>query len=359
MLLTENYYWHGIAANVYLISCWLFAVIRWFHTCRAPKDRHEYIWPDRKMQVTFFCCSVVLLPYILNPLSEDAWLLWKSYFPCTYYYYCGSLLFCFFGSVKQWSRWKTTNWVMAIITLIAMMPLIMNAWIPEGFITEKGLRISIMAVQIVSLLMVGYCGLAMWQVWQWIKEARDEAYSNPDDFPIDYARRVWLMPLYFTPLLWPAYLLDNPDLMAILNILLAVANVVLLLNVLPIWRRNAILSDTAEPEPEEYDEHAEERMQKIANEIETFVDKERGFLDPHLKIGTVVSHCSYSRTYVSQVFTNYFGGFSNYVNRLRLNYYEYYMEQHPNSTKDTAAQESGFTSYTAYYKVKERLSKGK
>jgi hypothetical protein len=45
------------------------------------------------------------------------------------------------------------------------------------------------------------------------------------------------------------------------------------------------------------------------------------------------------------------------VNTLRLEYYDRYLAQHPGATKDTAAQESGFISYIAYYKVKERLER--
>jgi len=127
--------------------------------------------------------------------------------------------------------------------------------------------------------------------------------------------------------------------------------------VLLAWRRQAFVPESAETATEEsepHDEQTEARTQKIAEEIEAFVRHERGFLNPHLRIEHVVAHCSYSRTYVSQVFRECFGGFSRYVNGLRLEYYDRYMEQHPNATKDAAAQESGFTSYTAYYKAKER-----
>ncbi len=34
-----------------------------------------------------------------------------------------------------------------------------------------------------SIVMMGYSGLAMWQVGHWIDEARDANYSNPDDLP--------------------------------------------------------------------------------------------------------------------------------------------------------------------------------
>ena len=54
-------------------------------------------------------------------------------------------------------------------------------------------------------VVIFYAAVAMWQVWQWMKLARDENYSNPDDFPMQYASRVWLAPVIFTPMLWPAY----------------------------------------------------------------------------------------------------------------------------------------------------------
>lgn len=69
----------------------------------------------------------------------------------------------------------------------------------------------------------------------------------------------------------------------------------------------------------------------------------------------VVERCSFSRSYVSRVFTDRFGGFSDYVNGLRLKYYDHYMSQHPNATGEAAAEASGFTSYRAYSRAKERL----
>ena len=174
---------------------------------------------------------------------------------------------------------------------------------------------------------------------------------------MEFARRVWLLPLVMTLLVWPPYVFDSPRLMAVMNVLLAVFNVVMLLFVLPAWRRQAFVPESAEAATEESeprDEQTEARTQKIAEEIEAFVHHERGFLDPHLRIEHVVEHCSYSRTYVSQVFRERFGGFARYVNGLRLEFYDSYVAQHPNTTKDAAAQESGFTSYTAYYKAKEK-----
>ncbi len=359
MVQTIDFYWYGLAALAYLVTCWIFSAVRKFHVCQAPKDHWDYIWPDRKMQVSVYLCATFLLPYVLNPTSEAAWLLEKSYFPCTYYFYCGMLLFCFFGSVKQWNQWKIASWIAGIITLAAMLPIILNAWIPGGLLTAEAMRLWEIVITVVSIVMMCYAGLSMWQVWQWMEESRDENYSNPEDFPTEYAHRVWLAPLFLTPLLWPAYLFDSPKMMAIQNILLAISNIVLLLNVMPAWRRTAILSDTNEMEVEAeiHDEMTEERTNRIAAEIEQFVKTEKGYLDAHLKLENVVDHCSYSRSYVSKAFQERFGGFSDYVNKLRLEHFDSFIQQNPMITKEAAAQASGFTSYRAYHRSKERLQK--
>ena len=147
--------------------------------------------------------------------------------------------------------------------------------------------------------------------------------------------------------------------MAVLCVPLSIFNIVLLLNVMPVWRRAAILSDSDEGgleiDVDAPPELAEERTSRIADELAQFVNTEAAYLDPHLKLEQVVERCSFSRRYVSQVFTERFGSFSDYVNGLRIDYYERYRSQHPNSTEESAAEASGFTSFKAYLKAKERL----
>ena len=356
MMCTEHYF-YGLAAMTYVTTCWAFAAVRWFHTCRAPKEQRAYIWPDRKLQVLIYLFATLLLPYVIDPTSDAAWQFYKSYFPGTYYFYGGVLLFCFFGSVKQWNQWKTASWVAAILTLTAMLPLALNAWVPGGLLTATGTSMWDSVVTVVSVAMMGYCGVSMWQVWLWLRESRDENYSNPDDFPVNYARRVWLMPLILSAFVWPGYLLDSPVVVAAMSIVQAVFNIVLLITVLPVWRRRTILSVDVdeELETEQHDRFAEERSDKIAAEIEQYVKTEEGFLDAHLRLENVVDHCSYSRSYVSKVFQERFGGFSDYVNGLRIRHFDSYMAAHPNVTREAAAEASGFTSYRAYCRAKAKL----
>ena len=38
----ETYY-YGLAAMMYLTTCWMFVAVRWFHTCKQPKGQLRYI----------------------------------------------------------------------------------------------------------------------------------------------------------------------------------------------------------------------------------------------------------------------------------------------------------------------------
>lgn len=216
--------------------------MRWFHTCKQPKEHLRYIWPDRKLQCLFYLCSAVLIPYVIDPTNPAAWALERCYFPATYYFYCAVLLLCYTGTVKQWNRWKNVSWIAAIMVIVTMIVPILNAWLPVPILNDEGLRIWQQVVLATSIVMLGYVLFAMWQVRRWILEARDANYSNPDDFPIDYANRVLHYPVILSFLIWPAYIFDSPHLMAIQNLLLAVSNISLLLTVMPVWRRKALLA---------------------------------------------------------------------------------------------------------------------
>ena len=342
---------------VYLSTCWMFAAVRWWHTCREPKERRAYIWPDRKLQVLVYMLSVVLVPYVVNPNSDAAWMLMKSYFPATYFFYCGLLMLCFAGTVKQWAQWKNISWVASLLVMATMLPLVINAWLPLRIMSDVGLRFWQHVVTAESIVMMAYCGLAIWQVARWILEARDANYSNPDDFPVDYARRVWVMPFVLIPLLWPAYVLDSRVVMAAEHILLAIFNVVLLITVMPAWRRAIILSGSDEYDDEnrlstQQENSIEEQLDLVVLEIKAYVEDQAAYLNPHLKIDDVSDHSRRGRTYVSLACQRRFGSFANYINGLRLAHYDQYVTDHPNETKESAAQASGFSSYNAYYRAR-------
>ena len=94
---------------------------------------------------------------------------------------------------------------------------------------------------------------------------------------------------------------------------------------------------------------------KIIAEVSSYVEGEKAFLNPNLKLSDLAEHCTFGQTYISLALKERYGGFYNYVNKLRLNYFEEYKRLHPTAILDDIAERSGFSSRQSYYNVKKRL----
>ena len=73
----------------------------------------------------------------------------------------------------------------------------------------------------------------------------------------------------------------------------------------------------------------------------------------------MADRCGYNRTYISNVIKSQFGGFVDYVNRLRLADVDDYLSKHPDATIAEAIEEAGFGSKPAYYAFKAKLQEKK
>ena len=78
-------------------------------------------------------------------------------------------------------------------------------------------------------------------------------------------------------------------------------------------------------------------------------------LHPHLTLQEVAARSGYNRSYISGIIKAQFGGFFDYVNRLRVERVDAWMQEHPAGTIQEAVEEAGFGSRQSYYSVKSRL----
>lgn len=392
---------YSIACTVYVVTCLMFAAIRWFHVCPGAKENKSYYHPDRKIITLLYAFPVILFPYIFNPASHASWLLVKGYYPLTHLFYCAVLLFNYFGKVKQWKRWHLSGIVSSILVFASVVLLFAVALWPGlqiSAVMEELLTIIIFSV---GLLMTAYCGFAMWQVWQWIHEYSTDNFSNTEDFPLTYARSVLIIPVIHALVVWPMVLFDSPTWLAAMQILLSVFNVIFLISILPSKRKSNPLeqmiednreADIAEalerklpteeetkncpPQPgytpseeqpnttpieksvkaeRKLKKIPEQTRQKIVDGIERALVQQRLYLNPNLGLKEVVEVCGYSQAYVSRVLREQYGGFFDYVNLLRCRHVDDYAKQHPEVTKEESIIKSGFKDRQTYYRIKKHL----
>ena len=372
---------YSIACTAYVVTCLMFAAVRWFHVCPGAKENKRYYHPDRKLLTLFYVVPIILLPYILNPASHASWLLVKGYYPLTHFFYCAVLLFNYFGKVRQWRRWLSSGIAASVLVSIAAALLLAVSLMPECKINEAWEHTLNSIIIAVGLLMTIYCGAAVWQVWQWIHEYSTDNFSNIDDFPLPYARGVIVIPIIHALLIWPMVLLDSPKWLATMQLLLAVFNIFFLISALPSKRKGnpleQMIEDNREADNEEVleqtlptEEHPEiieqrpkerqmdipeQTRQKIADGIEKALVRQRLYLNPNLRLKEVVDVCGYSQAYVSRVLREQYGGFFDYVNILRCRHVDEYIARHPEVTKEEAIIKSGFKDRQNYYRIKKHL----
>lgn len=357
MPLSDHYY--SLSLFAYVLSGLFFAAVRWFHICHPYDKDVAYYFPNRREMTLIYSGVLMLLPYVVCPGNHEAWIFVKAYFIILVPFYCGLLIYKYFGSIKHWNKWKTMSFFLGVPFFATIIFFLFAAIFPQvnlPTVIRQHHDTIILTEGVVSVL---YCLFAVQRTIHWLQLAKED-YSNIDDFPINYAKGVLAIPFIHIALIWPAVLCGSQRAMAIVYPMLAVCNISLLLfDLHP--QRTRHLHKAAES-PEDTQERADitalsqQKTKAIIKDIRRIVEDGRQFLNPNLSLQDVVEQCPYGRTYVSYVFKNHLGGFFNYVNQLRLDYSKTYQKEHPMATQDEVATASGFASRQSYYRVRKRIS---
>lgn len=95
----------------------------------------------------------------------------------------------------------------------------------------------------------------------------------------------------------------------------------------------------------------EDRIEKLKNEIAESVEKEQLFLQQDLKINDIAKLLHTNRDYIYQAINIRMGmSFSEYINRLRIDFAVQLMNESPKMTSNEIAFRSGFSSPASFYR---------
>jgi len=355
----------GLAAAVFITTGLVVAAVRWFHMCH-PYDRNpQYYYPGRPFLVAFYLNALALIPYAIHPESGDAWYLARIYFLPVTLFYNLILLSSYFGTVMQRKRWQRPILVLGCpVALGLVAALVLAIWPGEQVGESISCRTANYILYALGIVTTIACIYAMAMVLQHAKQVDTDDFSNPADFPVVAARR-WMMLVGLNlAACWTAALTDSRTVMAVVMLLLSTTAVIFIVTVLHPNRNRPMEEPEAESE-DEAEATAEgqvyqraisaQRRLEILYAVTTVVEEQEAFLEPHLTLQDVAERCGYNRSYVAGLIKSEMGGFYTYVNRLRLQHVEDYLQNNPSSTVQEAAEESGFSSRKAYYSAKAKL----
>lgn len=356
-MFTTATYFQGLATATYIMGCLVIAAVRWFHMCR-PYDRNPlYYYPGRKATTIAYLMSLTLIPSLIIPETEGAWLLLKAYFLPVNLFYMTILLFSYFGGIMHWRRWRKPTLTLGAIALLALTAAPLASLIKGNGV--NGSQLGNVIIFTLGALMTVTTIIAVRVVLRWTRQFDVEEYSNPEDFPVNFAKKMVRIAMVTVVLLWVAAILNNRNVMAVLELLLVGASVQMLISALHPQRKGSFEEEENQGKPaaQVYSyKIASDKAKTIAAAIRREVEQEKAFLDPHLTIQDIATRCGFNRTYVAGIFKTEFGGFFHYVNSLRLKYADEYRAAHPTASIGEIADASGFGSRQSYYSVKEVMN---
>jgi len=275
------------------------------------------------------------------------------------------MLYAYFGNVMRWRKWRRPILIVGCPVAISLIAAEILAILPGDHIT----LISHVNLLILGGVMTWVCLGAMWLVFRWARQFDEDDFSNPNDFPVTFARRWLLLILVNMCFCWAAALADTKLLMAVVMLLFSVSSVMLVITVLHPHRNRPVVEEEemAMEEADNADTDGVDQMynrsmpqrkrREILSAIRSVVEDQQAFLEPHLTLQNVADRCGYNRSYISGLIKAEYGGFFAYVNGLRLAYVDSWLQEHPAGTIQEAIDASGFCSRQGYYSVKTRLEK--
>lgn len=351
----------SVSLAVYVAVCVVVGVVRWGHKC-APYDKHlEYYYPGWRTLALSALSNLSLAPAIFLPGEPDAVLQIRMMLILSSPFLCSALIFSYFGRVLKVSWWRRPIYVLSgtysTMSAIALVCTLMPGTQMKGQFLHWYF---IIAGALALVYLVGLF-LALRMIIRPLSRFSEDSFSNPDDFPDQYAKSLIYIPFLHLIMSWSTTINGNIPALSFGLFMLSVLSVIILLGALSphraveIERLETEISADKEEVPLEEESLPQERKEEILRLIRHRVEDEQAYLDSHLTLGKLSQDCGCNRTYVSAVLNDNLGGFFNYVNRCRLRHAEAYKQENPKADVDELALVSGFNSRQSYYNARKRL----
>ena len=343
----------SVSVAIYVATSVIVAAVRWGHKCEPFARHEEYYYPSWRTTVACFLTNLLLVPVIVLPHDWDAQLQLRMMLIISSPFLSASMMFSYFGKLLKVKWWRLPISALALLyfpmTGVAAMWTIMPGdqlvghYTKAFFATTGGIALLFFACYFMALRMLAKA----------MKKTAEESYSNPEDFPREYAQTVFWIPVAHVAISWITTYVGSQIVMGIGLLLLAALAVVFLIGVLPPHRSLDINQLEEKKEMEEM--LSPKRKEYLLKQIRHKVEDEQAYLDSHLSLASLAQKCGVNRTYVSVVLNESMGGFFSYVNHCRLAHAAKLKVDNPEMPVGKVIAASGFGSRQTYYNIRKQL----
>lgn len=346
--------------------------------CRPYNEHEKYFYPARRWATLFFAAVVLQIPYVIYPCDTDVWL-YIRVFGIVYYPFCFSVLFERYFKNRGFGKDVGSFLLVAVPSLFILGVLVLI--ILHGKEQLENVRtIILIPAGVLSILLTIYFVVVVKWLRRRIDEFHNQNFSNEDDFPYKFAKKVLYVPLIWIVLAWVIFVTGSRGFKIFYDILLTVWMVSFLCMILHpqrSWRNSEVDRLMTEIEREESsvmeeieetavreqpaDGSLEEEQSGIVftpdeislkNEILSIV--KRRYKEPNLKRTDIIDDIQYGRRRQAGAVVSKMG-FYRMVNAFRLEHARLYKLSRPSATQDEIAEASGFKDRWALNNARKKV----
>ena len=362
------------AVAMYIAVSMCIGAIRWGHKCEPYARYADYYYPAWKAVVFCYMSDLLLVPIVFMPTDTDAVLYLRMLLILASPFFCAVLIFSYFGRVLKVGWWRNPVYALYIpFTLMTVTALVLTL-IPGPQLKGDFCLWFFCISGFLALVYLACFVLAVTMVARAMRRFQEENYSNPDDFPRNFAKGIIWVPIMHLIASWTGTFIGTRTSLSITMLILSVLGLIFIIGALRPHRTmdverlesgELLIDEIPElPEPQlpepEHEPIVEEalsqhRIDEITEIIRRCVEDEQAYLDSHLTLTSLSRTCGVNRTYLSQVMSERMGGFYVYVNRCRLAHVARLKVQQPDASIEEIVIASGFGSRQSYYNVRRQL----
>ena len=362
MLLTLQDTLLSAALAVYMTASVFVAAVRWGHRCQPYAKHMDYYFPAWRVVILCFLSNLLMMPAIFLPADPDAILQLRLLFILFSPFFSAVLLFCYFGKMLGRESWRKPVHALAFPFAIMSLTATVLTLVPGTQMDKAFCRWFFSAGGILSLAYLACFVTAFIMVTRELQRLAEDSFSNPDDFPYQFASGIIWLPVVHLAVSWAAAVIGTPLALSLCLLVLSALSLVFLIGILTPHRALDVASlETGESPEDEADTAPEEpvlspeRQDEIVRAIRNYVETQQAYLDSHLTLDTLSRSVGINSKYVSLVMKSRLGGFFSYVNRCRLSHAARLQVEEPGIPVGEVIDRSGFGSRTTYYKIRRQL----
>lgn len=335
-------------------------ILKVFYKAEPYRDNYDNLFPSQKINAALYLLQIFEIPYLLM-IGEPKALFYVNAFAILIFSSLMVVMVESYFFLKKKTAWQYICYFLPVTFIVGYLLIAALEVIPT---TPKTYKVIFWVVTIVFLFYIANLVKVQRKLNRNIRKIDEKTYSNVEDFPLRYAKRIEWVPITICVLMYSCFVFNDAYVKMWRDVLFTVVNVwFLIYNLNP--RRKAIKPDAKQDQELEQIltggrdsskyKLTEERCKELEEKLIEMIEQEKIYLDSHLTVDQISKKLNTNRNYISEVIVRSdYGSFYTLVNFYRLKYAEEMLRRDPKIKIEHVAFDSGFSSVSVFSQVFKR-----